>query len=625
MIFESDGIVFSEDENNVFNSTQKINIYNSIGEKVQTKREYLEYQSEKLISRVQSLEESITELNTDIDDMVREVNKINDNIIDTKKLVEINKAKIEVLKSKIDRNQEVLLEYMIYLYKKWDYVSEGNDIDSLKTILLSWEELSSVMDDLYFKWMIQVTGQSLIEKHREYIGDLYIEKTSLEKNESQLRKLRKSLVIEKWILDDKRASKERLLEITKGKEELYQKYISDQLEIEKNIKIKELQERIKINETRKELLEQYGCEYVDITVSTQESRALEWRCLEVNKIIYAESQLQGLDVDSNPLSWPVSPGNWWISAYYRDAGYRASFNTDHDAIDIIAPQGTQIEAPADGYVVFIQPPVTSEYAYIALKHASGLVTIYGHVSSILVWEYDFVKKWQVFALSGWEYGTLGAGVLTTWPHLHFVVYENKEYADPLEYLDISYLSYEDLPEKYRFKYRQDFQIRKGYEYTESLCGTGPRVFCIKGDSEVERQKYLLNTYATTAFRDWNVWVEEAIDGWIDPTFLMCVGLAETTLWVNLKTPFNVGNVWNTDSGSTYSFPNARSGIYWMAKTFNNNFLSGYNEIQQLSRYGNEKGTIYASSSDNWHNNIIKCMSHLKWEYVPDDFNFRLAR
>lgn len=118
MIFESDGIVFSEDENNVFNSTQKINIYNSIGEKVQTKREYLEYQSEKLISRVQSLEESITELNTDIDDMVREVNKINDNIIDTKKLVEINKAKIEVLKSKIDRNQEVLLEYMIYLYKK---------------------------------------------------------------------------------------------------------------------------------------------------------------------------------------------------------------------------------------------------------------------------------------------------------------------------------------------------------------------------------------------------------------------------------------------------------------------------------------------------------------------------
>jgi len=157
--------------------------------------------------------------------------------------------------------------------------------------------------------MIQITGQNLIEKHRDYIGNLYIEKISLEKNESQLRKLRKSLVIEKGILDDKRSSKERLLDITKGKEELYQQYISEQLSIEKNIKIKELQERIKLNETRKELLEQYGCEYVDITISTQESRALEGRCLEVNKIIYAESKLGSLDLDSNPLSWPVSPGN----------------------------------------------------------------------------------------------------------------------------------------------------------------------------------------------------------------------------------------------------------------------------------------------------------------------------
>jgi len=63
----------------------------------------------------------------------------------------------------------------------------------------------------------------------------------------------------------------------------------------------------------------------------------------------------------------------------------------------------------------------------------------------------------------------------------------------------------------------------------------------------------------------------------------------------------------------------------MTQTFNNQFLSQYNEIQELSRYGNknEKKPIYASSDFNWHNNITKCMSHVKGEFIPDDYNFRL--
>jgi len=86
---------------------------------------------------------------------------------------------------------------------------------------------------------------------------------------------------------------------------------------------------------------------------------------------------------ANPLAWPVIP-RYGISAYYRDDEYKTDFKADHDAIDIVTPQGTQIKAPADGYVVYIQPPDSSDYAYIALKHASGLVTIYGHISSVLV-------------------------------------------------------------------------------------------------------------------------------------------------------------------------------------------------------------------------------------------------
>ena len=42
-------------------------------------------------------------------------------------------------------------------------------------------------------------------------------------------------------------------------------------------------------------------------------------------------------------------------------------------------------------------------------------------------------------------------------------------------------------------------------------------------------------------------------------------------------------------------------------------LSQYDEIKDLSRYGNKDTSkpIYASSPDHWHNNIIKCMSAIK--------------
>ena len=63
----------------------------------------------------------------------------------------------------------------------------------------------------------------------------------------------------------------------------------------------------------------------------------------------------------------------------------------------------------------------------------------------------------------------------------------------------------------------------------------------------------------------------------------------------------------------------------MIRTLNNRYLGHYTQINQLSRYGNPDGTIYASSPDHWHNNIIKCMSAIKGYQVPDDYNFRLGQ
>lgn len=623
MIFESNSMFLDESDKSILNTYRRLNLYGAIGDKVQSKREYLESQNEKISSRVESLESSIAELDDDINTLVAEVNNINQQIVVTKEKIETNKETIVLLKNKIAENTEVLLDYMVYLYKKGEYVSSGNDIDNLKSILLSWEPIDEVINDLYFKSIIQLTGQQLIEKHRKYISSLYIKKLDLQKSEDDLKALRKIGVLEKNILDDKRAAKQRLLEVTKWQEELYSQYIEEKLEVEKGLKVKELKEQIKLNNTKKQLLEKYNCEFVDISVDIEAAFALSDQCLGINKIIYAESRLTGIPEINNPFDWPILPYAW-LSTFYRDDGYVEQFGTDHDAIDIIAPQGTDVKAPADGYVIYIQPPTSNSYAYVAIKHSDNLVSLYGHVSEVNVELYDFVKRGDVFAKSWWEYGTPWAGILTTWPHLHFAVYENEEYSDPLEYLNLSYLTYNDLPDRYEYKYKSDFRSRKGYEYTVVRQEWDNR-FRIEWNTEVERQKYLLDTYAAYSFKNWDIWIEESLGAGIDPTFMMCVGLAESWLGRNLKTSYNVWNVGNTDSWSTYSFSDARQGIYWMAQTFNNKYLSQYNEISELSRYGNKDDSkpIYASSDFNWHNNITKCMSHVKWEFIPDDYNFRL--
>jgi hypothetical protein len=148
-------------------------------------------------------------------------------------------------------------------------------------------------------------------------------------------------------------------------------------------------------------------------------------------------------------------------------------------------------------------------------------------------------------------------------------------------------------------------------------------FFIAWNSEIERQKYILETYAGDAFNNWDIWTEEAVSWQIDPSFLICVWLAETWLGKHLKTGFNVWNIWNTDSWWTYSFDAPREWVYWMVKTLNNRYLRKYRSIDMLSRWWNKDWSIYASSSKNWHNNVVKCLSALKWRFVEDDYKFRM--
>jgi hypothetical protein len=318
LLFESDYRDIDNEDISIFSISKKLDIYSSIADNVWDQISNTERQQQQLFNEILTLEQQIEQLETDIQKTKNRVDSINDTIITVKNQIQANKNTIQLLKNKIETNREILYKYMVYIYKKSNYFSDDEDIDTFKSILLSWGDTSELINDLYFKWIIQVTGQTLIEKHRQYVSDLYIKRISLEKQEDNLKKLRKLWIIESKSLQDKQDFQNNILEASKWQDALYQKYIEDKVEIEKQLKVRAFQEQIKFNSIKNKLLDQYGCTFVDVSKVSVEGWSLTPQCLSLNKIIYSESQLESFSsLEQNIFSWPVPP-SYGITAYFRD-------------------------------------------------------------------------------------------------------------------------------------------------------------------------------------------------------------------------------------------------------------------------------------------------------------------
>ena len=98
----------------------------------------------------------------------------------------------------------------------------------------------------------------------------------------------------------------------------------------------------------------------------------------------------------------------------------------HEGIDVSAPMGAEIEAPAAGRV----SDVRWEEGYgnmITLDHGFGLVTRFAHCSKIFVAAGQRVKRGQKIA-------AVGSTGLSTGPHLHYEVWVNHKPVDPFKYV-----------------------------------------------------------------------------------------------------------------------------------------------------------------------------------------------
>jgi murein DD-endopeptidase MepM/ murein hydrolase activator NlpD len=98
----------------------------------------------------------------------------------------------------------------------------------------------------------------------------------------------------------------------------------------------------------------------------------------------------------------------------------------HGGLDIAAPEGTPIFAPADGIVVMAEE-LRVRGRVVILDHGAGVFTLYFHLSQIMVSPGQQVARGELL-------GLMGNTGLSTGPHLHWEVRIGDVIVDPDEWL-----------------------------------------------------------------------------------------------------------------------------------------------------------------------------------------------
>ena len=98
----------------------------------------------------------------------------------------------------------------------------------------------------------------------------------------------------------------------------------------------------------------------------------------------------------------------------------------HKGVDLGAPMGTRIQAPAPGRVVSAGYHIGYGLV-IEVAHTGGVVTRYAHCKTALVKAGDHVEKGQAI-------GLVGQSGLATAPHLHFEILLKGTQVDPVKFI-----------------------------------------------------------------------------------------------------------------------------------------------------------------------------------------------
>ncbi len=392
--------------------------------------------------KINSLEGQILNLDNQINDTLKIINNVTLQIDQKQNEIDELSYMIKQQGLAISDQKNMFLDYLKVIY--FDQVDigenldEGNSFDSLR-LLFDEQDTADKLRGLRYNEALEKQGREIYEKISLLIDEQKLNQKKLEIKKQTLIILYKNLADQKTELELMKEAKNKLLEETKGQETIFQQLLDQSLRNQEEIlqQINTLRDNlVYVQDRMNKLGDQFNPnDYANL--------------LNVESGSYLLQFLIGNGSAEFAPIWPVNPDRG-VSAYFKESSYYDVFRMQHNAVDIRAYQSTPVKAVADG-IVYKAKDNGYGYSYILIAHANGFMTLYGHISEILVREGQNINAGDIIGLSGGMPGSKGAGPYTTGPHLHFEVLKNGQNVDPLNYLNLAYLRLDSLPERYLSK------------------------------------------------------------------------------------------------------------------------------------------------------------------------------
>ncbi|MBX6395419.1 MAG: peptidoglycan DD-metalloendopeptidase family protein [Alicyclobacillaceae bacterium] len=331
-------------------------------EEIRAKHQNTAAQIQQLRSRAVTLQEQLQQLQDQLHHTEQQIAELQGQLRTLDAQIADTQAKLIAAEEQLQRRQNLLNQRLRAMY-------EDGTVSYLE-VLLSSTSFTDFVDRMYALSLIAQQDRKLLEETKRKRDEVNALKNQLEAQRQQ-----------------QQASLAALSEAQR------------QMNAQKQMQQEQLQQ---VQQAQRQEEQEYAREQAVMDALSAAIQA-QLAAMRQNNVT-----VQG---SSHAWLWPV-PSSHLITSDYGDTGGRSA---PHNGIDIGAPLGSPIVAVDDGVVVYAGPASGFGH-WIVIRHANGLMSVYGHMygSGVLVSQGQQVKRGQVI-------GLVGSDGESTGPHLHFSV------------------------------------------------------------------------------------------------------------------------------------------------------------------------------------------------------------
>lgn len=134
------------------------------------------------------------------------------------------------------------------------------------------------------------------------------------------------------------------------------------------------------------------------------------------------------DASIAPSSTGISQLRWPVRGKVLSGFGQREGSAVNDGMDIMVPEGTSVKAAENGVVIYAGDGLKEFGNTVLIRHDNGLVTVYGHNSTLNVQRGQKVRRGDEVARSGMSGNAKS-------PKLHFEVRQNSTPVNPTKYLE----------------------------------------------------------------------------------------------------------------------------------------------------------------------------------------------